>query len=190
MKIKQITMPIYNYLKCSLLRLNNSPAEKRSIYIGKESRIINPDNITLSKGVIIGKYNYLASYGIGKLEIGEGTNIGMYGMIASINTITIGTNVLFGPNVYIADYNHCYENVNIPISQQGLRKFNRGIIIGDDSWIGKNVTIIGGCSIGKHCIIGANSFVNRDIPDYTVCAGNPCKVVKKYNFESKKWEKV
>ena len=50
--------------------------------------------------------------------------------------------------------------------------------------------IAGSIKIGKHCVIGANSVVTKDVPDYSVAAGAPCKVIKKYNFEKNEWEKV
>lgn len=56
--------------------------------------------------------------------------------------------------------------------------------------IGKNVVIVGNVTIGKHCIIGANSVVNSNIPDYCVAVGNSAKVVKKYNFDKEEWEKT
>ena len=56
--------------------------------------------------------------------------------------------------------------------------FGGGVSIGDDTWIGTNVVIAGTVEIGKHCVIGANSVVTHDIPDYSVVAGCPAKVIK------------
>lgn len=64
------------------------------------------------------------------------------------------------------------------------------ITIGKDTWIGAHVSIIGNVSIGKHCVIAANSVVVKDIPDYSVAAGVPAKVIKKYSFEKEEWIKV
>lgn len=63
-----------------------------------------------------------------------------------------------------------------------------GVSIGDETWIGTGVVIAGTVTIGKHCVIGANSVVTKDIPDYCVAAGNPCKIIKRYSFETKQWE--
>lgn len=65
-----------------------------------------------------------------------------------------------------------------------------GVSIGDDTWIGTNVVIAGTIKIGKHCVIGANSVVTTDIPDYCVAVGSPCRVIKKYNKSSGLWEKM
>jgi len=62
-------------------------------------------------------------------------------------------------------------------------------MIGEGSWIGTKVSIIGSVRIGKHCVIGANSVVTKDIPDFSVAVGAPAKVIKRYDFERKEWIK-
>lgn len=61
------------------------------------------------------------------------------------------------------------------------------VFIGDGSWIGTNVVVVGNVHIGKHCVIGANSVVTKNIPDYSIAVGVPAKVVKKYDFIENKW---
>ena len=94
----------------------------------------------------------------------------------------------FCSNNYIASNTHNYENVDVAIIFQGaskINKNNRGYLeIKDDFWIGTNCAIIG------DIVIGANSVITKDVPDYCVVAGNPAKIIKKYNFNTKKWEKV
>ena len=63
-------------------------------------------------------------------------------------------------------------------------------MIGDGTWIGTNVVRVGNIQIGKHCVIGANSVVTKDIPDYSVAAGIPAKVIKRYDFEEEEWVRV
>lgn len=60
--------------------------------------------------------------------------------------------------------------------------------IGSETWIGIHAAIIGNVTIGKHCVIGANCVITHDIPSYSVVVGNPGKIIKRYNQESKKWE--
>ncbi len=62
--------------------------------------------------------------------------------------------------------------------------------IGDGTWIGTNAVIVGNVRIGKNCVIGANSVVTKDIPDYCVAVGIPCKVIKRYSLETQNWVKV
>lgn len=160
------------------------------IYIGKSTKIVNPKNLILGNGIQIAPYSLICPHGDSNIILGDNVYIGMFSRIACINKIVIGKNTLTGPNVFISDYNHCYSNVNIPISQQGNTSKNSKVIIGEDCWIGTNVVICGNLTIGKHVVIGACSFVNKDVPDYSVVVGNPAKVIKRYNFESNKWERV
>ena len=79
-------------------------------------------------------------------------------------------------------------NLEVPIKEQGIIQ-KKDVYIGDGSWLGENVCVIG-ASIGQHCVIGANSVVTKDIPDYSVAVGSPAKVIKRYNPETKQWGKV
>ena len=64
------------------------------------------------------------------------------------------------------------------------------IIIKEGSWIGERCCILSGVSIGKKCIIGSGSVVTKSIPDYSIAAGNPAKVIKKWNFDTNSWDDV
>jgi acetyltransferase-like isoleucine patch superfamily enzyme len=66
--------------------------------------------------------------------------------------------------------------------------FTRKVEIGSGSWIGENACIIG-AKVGENSVIGANSVVTKDIPDYCVAVGIPARVIRKYNREKKVWEK-
>ena len=90
---------------------------------------------------------------------------------------------------YISDFNHRYNNINLPIQDQGLSN-KGGICIGKGTWIGAHSTIVGSVNIGKGCVIGANSVVTRDIPDYCVAVGSPAKIIKQYDFNLKEWIRI
>lgn len=134
----------------------------------------------------------------GDIEIGDGFYGGKYGEIESIDgKITIGNRVffndrikivgmgkikilddcIFGPGVQIYDHNHKFKDIKRTISKQG---FSIGeIFIEEDVWIGANTIITEGVKIGRHSVIGANSVVTKDIPEYSVAVGSPAKVIKK-----------
>jgi GT2 family glycosyltransferase/acetyltransferase-like isoleucine patch superfamily enzyme/MoaA/NifB/PqqE/SkfB family radical SAM enzyme len=124
------------------------------------------------------------------IEIGQGTNIGRRSIISAANKISIGNKVLFGPNVLISDHNHQYNQIGIPIMEQGIDKITNIVTIGDGCWIGTNSVIVGNVSIGKNSVIAANSIVNKNIPAYCVAAGNPAKVVKCFDIETGRWVNV
>ena len=98
------------------------------------------------------------------------------------NSLDIGEKVLLSPNVYITDCDHEYRNVEIPVIDQGIVQRGQRVSIGEDSYIGINAVIVGNVKIGKHCVIGANSVVTKDVPDYCVAVGSPAKVIKKIGY--------
>ena len=78
---------------------------------------------------------------------------------------------------------------NIPIKKQQL--ISKGpVIIEDDCWLGFETEILSGVHIGKHSIVAARAVVTKNVPPYSIVAGNPARVIKQYNFETKQWEKI
>lgn len=110
--------------------------------------------------------------------------------ISAANSIIIGRFVLIAPNVFIADTHHEYQKIGIPIMHQGITTHDDQVTIGDETWVGINTVIIGNVKVGEHCVIGANSVVNKDIPDYCVAVGNPSKIVKTFDVKTRLWVKV
>jgi acetyltransferase-like isoleucine patch superfamily enzyme len=123
--------------------------------------------------------------GPGWLRIGNRCVLGYNNHISSVRDVVIEDDVLTANNVYISDNLHTYEDIETPIIQQSVR-FKRGVRIGRGSWIGENVCVIG-AKIGRNCVIGANSVVTRDIPDYSVAVGAPAKVIRQYDHHERRW---
>ena len=90
----------------------------------------------------------------------------------------IGEKVLLSPNVYITDCDHEYRNINVPVLDQGIVQRGQKVSIGEGSYIGINAVIVGNVKIGKHCVVGANSVVTKDVPDYCVAVVSPARVIK------------
>jgi len=124
--------------------------------------------------------------GVGDIIIGNGVRIGMSNVL--IGPIQIGNNVIFAQNVVTSGLNHGYEDINIPINKQPTSTSK--IIVEDDCWIGANVVITAGVTIGKHCVIAAGAIVTKNIPPFSVAVGNPAKVIKQYNFKTNVWVKI
>ncbi len=87
----------------------------------------------------------------------------------------MGDNVICGPNVVITASNYRYENLDVPLEDQGHT--STGIRIGRNVWIGANSTVLDGAVIGDNCIVVANSLVNRRFPPNSIIQGNPAKVI-------------
>lgn len=103
--------------------------------------------------------------------------------------VEIGNNCMLGSNVLITDNNHGMNVEDVSYSKQSLITKGK-VIIGDECWIGENVCILAGTSIGKRTIIGAGSVVMGEIPGNSIVVGNPAKVIKKWNSNEHKWEKI
>jgi len=90
--------------------------------------------------------------------------------------LKIGNNVLIGAGTKIVTSTHNHDNLGISIIEQGLSF--KPIVIKDDVWFGFNVVVLSGVSIGNGVIVGANAVVNKDIPDLSIIAGVPAKIIK------------
>lgn len=132
-----------------------------------------------------GDYVKLHSAG-GTLKIGNNVTIGAYGFVNAAGNVTIDNHVLCADKVNIVAENHGYADINTPIRHQ--KCIPGEIKIGEGSWLGINVTILAGTTIGKNSVVGANSVVKGHYDDYCVIAGNPARVVKR--FDGKEWVKV
>lgn len=124
--------------------------------------------------------------GVGNVFIGNNTLIGMCNVI--IGPITIGNNVIFAQNIVASGLNHDYRDVNTPISLQKI--IVSQITVEDDCWIAANSVITAGVTVGKHSVIAAGAVVTKDVPQYSVVAGNPAKIIKKYDFTANQWVTV
>jgi acetyltransferase-like isoleucine patch superfamily enzyme len=121
--------------------------------------------------------------GVGDVIIGDDSLVGMNNVI--IGPVTIGNNVILAQNIVTSGLNHEYRDVNIPIHRQKVTTAR--ITIENDCWIAANSVITSGVTIGKHSVIAAGSVVTKDIPPYSVAAGNPARVIKRYDTVQKEW---
>jgi acetyltransferase-like isoleucine patch superfamily enzyme len=121
--------------------------------------------------------------GVGDVLIGNNSLVGMSNVI--IGPVTIGNDVILAQNIVVSALNHEYRDVNVPIHAQKI--LTAPIVIEDDCWIAANAVITSGVTIGRHSVVAASAVVTKSIPPYSVAAGNPAKVIKKYDFELKEW---
>jgi acetyltransferase-like isoleucine patch superfamily enzyme len=139
----------------------------------------------------IGDYSTVEDFatvnnGVGGVHIGSNTRIGIGNVV--IGPVFIGNNVILAQNIVLSGLNHVYTDIDIPIYQQPVT--TAMITVEDDCWIGANAVITAGVTIGKHSVVAGGAVVTKDIPPYSVAVGNPARVIKQYNFETKNWESV
>lgn len=132
------------------------------------------------------------------IEVGENFYANTGCVMLDVGKITIGKNVMFGPNVAIYTAGHPIH----PDSRNSGYEYGIPVNIGDNVWIGGNCVILPGVTIGNNVVIGAGSVVTKDIPDNVCAAGNPCRVIRKiteedkpyyfknYKFDDEVWEKI
>ena len=113
-----------------------------------------------------------------ELEIGDRSGVGTNTDLSG--HIIIGNDVMMGPNVTMRTYSHAHDRLDIPMNQQGFEP-EKVMHIGDDVWIGANVTILPGVNVGSHCILGAGAVVTKDVPDYAIVGGCPAKIIRMRN---------
>ena len=140
-----------------------------------ENGIIIGDNVSIARDSILICTGIIAHKGTG-ITIGSGTGINARAYLSGQGGIQIGKEVIFGPEVKIFSENHNYSDPDQTIKAQGVSR--KGVIIGDNCWLGAGVTVLDGVIIGKGCVIAAGSVVNKSIPDNSIAAGIPAKVIK------------
>jgi acetyltransferase-like isoleucine patch superfamily enzyme len=169
---------------------------KNNSFLLEEISVKNPHKIYIGDNCIASKNvemtvndmsNDILKY---NLKFGSNSFINSGSKIEAKNYIEIGNNVSIGPQVYISDMEHHYEDFRVPIKQQGIKDNANKVIIKDGTWIGSGVKIIGNIKIGYGCAIGTNSVVKEDIPDHCVVVGAPAKIIKICDYRTGQWIKV
>lgn len=155
--------------------LNNIPNSNRkkryeilASFLGKVDEttiILSPFSCDYGKNIKVGKYFFM-NYGCVILDGAD---------------VIIGDYVFIAPHCIISCAGHALDKEQRNLGLEIARK----IVIGDNVWIGANVTILPGVTIGNDCVIGAGSVVTKDIPDGVIAFGNPCKVIRKITEEDK-----
>lgn len=117
------------------------------------------------------------------IEVGKNFFANYNCMIIDVAKVKIGDNCQMAPNVAIYTAGHPVH----PVSRNSAYEYGIEVTIGDNVWIGGNTVILPGVHIGSNTVIGAGSVVTRDIPDWVVAAGNPCRVIRQITEADKKF---
>lgn len=161
----------------------------RSIYLGSnvilkqqvqiaanspESSVALDDGVILDRGVDI---RVVPGYAGCSIAIGKDSYLGPYCCLAGPGSITIGQNCMIASHSGIYANNHIFDDPQCPIAHQGI--IRKGVVIGDDCWLGTGVKVLDGVTIGQGCVVGAGAVVTKDLPPYSVAVGVPARLVAK-----------
>jgi acetyltransferase-like isoleucine patch superfamily enzyme len=169
--------------KRTSLKYCNLISAGRTLFIG-DNVLINAlskngvqfgNNVSIHNNTIIDCTGGIRSIGEG-LIIGDNVGISPNCFIQVRGTVQIGNNVLLGPGVKLFSESHNFEDPEKFINEQGETR--KGVIIEDGVWVGSDVTILDGVTIGANAVIAAKSLINRDVPPFSIVAGIPAKVIK------------
>ena len=127
----------------------------KNLRLGIGARIRNPPLVSIGDNCYIGEDTHLYAWN---------------------ERITIGNNVLIAAGARLISRNHAFENMDLPISSQGY--INQLIVIEDDVWIGFNVVVLAGVTIGRGSIIGANAVVTKNVEPYSIMGGVPARLIR------------
>ena len=190
-----------NVAKATLPKFANSP---NNLVIDKPRRIIHPECMHIGDDVYLGPSSMIiaiksypdqgmnppakiqSSQYSPSIKIGSRVNSSGNLTIAALCEVDIGDDVLFASNVNITDGLHGYQNTNLPYKYQPMERI-RPIKIGQGCWIGQNVVILPGVTIGEMSIVGANSVITKDLPSRCIAIGSPAKITKVWDESKSGW---
>jgi carbonic anhydrase/acetyltransferase-like protein (isoleucine patch superfamily) len=142
-------------------------------------QLVGEERITIGSRVYLGPGCWLLTHApAGAIEIGDGTSIAGYCVMSAAASVRIGRSVLFARNVYIADHRHGFDDPTQPILDQPLADI-RPVRVEDGAWLGQNVVLLPGVTVGRGAVVGANSVIREDVPPRSVVAGAPGRVVRR-----------
>lgn len=174
-------------------KLANHP---KHLVVREGVKFIHPEHITvgehcdIAQGVVFAPlHSHHGTLYPSKISIGNNVHFGGHDRIASMNSVVIEDDVLFAAFVHITDHSHEYRDVGLPIRSQGV--FSKGpVTIKRGAWLAFGCHVLSGVTVGECAVVAANSVVTKDVPAYSVVAGNPAKVIARYDLTTNAWIKT
>lgn len=190
---------LIGFIKLLLSYINTKFFFGKSRLIRFPFDIRNKSNIDLGIGLTTGVGCRIEAFPLKKnnivLQFGKNIQMNDYVHITAMESVKIGNNVLLASKIYISDCSHgsyCGDKNDSHVNTFPAARplFAKPVIIEDNVWLGEFVSVLPGVTIGEGTIVGANSVVAKSLPANVIAVGTPAKPIKKFNFETSRWEKI
>lgn len=162
------------------------------VAFGTDVQVIGMAESTIGEGSVVQDGTWLnvcIRDGSERLRIGRCACIGRWNFLSSGTFLEIGDYCLFAPNIYVSDADHAFNDPFRPYISQGIR--TRGpVVVEENCWLGKGVSVVGSLTIGRGSVIGANSLVLRDVEPFSIVVGSPAKLVKMFDPVEQAWVRI
>ena len=137
--------------------------------------------LEVGANVLLEPHVWITAPAPGRVRIGAGTFLNIGVMVAAVELVEIGSHCMLANGCFVTDGNHRFDDPDKPVPWQGFT--TKGPTrIGDNVWLGANVVVTSGVTIGERCVVGANSVVTQDIPPFSIAAGAPAKVLRAVTY--------
>lgn len=165
------------------MRLNLELARRdsyaRGVVHGEALEMLRDGRLEIGPQVFLEPGVWLTAGEHGRIVLGEGVILNLGVMVASMGLVEIGDHCMVANGSFITDANHRFDDLERPVTWQGFA--SKGPTrIGANCWLGANVVVTSGVMIGERSVIGANSVVTKDLPAFSIAAGNPARVIRRW----------
>jgi acetyltransferase-like isoleucine patch superfamily enzyme len=150
----------------------------RRPFHGNAHQMLRQGRLEIGRGTVL-ESGVTVQSAKGRVRLGQRVYLSRGVTVGVVDLVEIGDFALVGPGCYITDADHRFEDPLLPVPDQGMT-VKGPTVIEDNVWLGANVVVTSGVRIGKRSVIGANSVVTRDIPEFSIAAGIPAKVVARH----------
>lgn len=158
----------------------------RNTVLARPWRLEGENHVCLGNGCWLGPDSWIQCVPgpdgrTGSIRVGDRVTASGSLVLSSAGSIVVHDDVLFARNVYVSDHIHGYDDTSRPVHEQGVAKV-APVVIDTGAWLGQNVVVCPGVTIGRGAVIGAGSVVNKDVPPFSVAVGAPARVVKTFDL--------
>jgi acetyltransferase-like isoleucine patch superfamily enzyme len=149
---------------------------------GNVLETLRDGRLQIGAGTLLEPHVWLTAPGDARIRIGSGTFLNIGVMVAAVSLVEIGDHCMLANGCFVSDGSHRFDDPAKPVPWQGFT--TKGPTrIGDNVWLGTNVVVTSGVTIGERCVVGANSVVLHDIEPYTVAAGVPARPIRRIEYD-------